>query len=217
MIVDATYYVTWNADYYPLNATITIELRYPSSWSQGDSAYTSERTDNSYGYIPLYMRKEWLQGKLRNSLTLYIIELESTSDRRASVRQGPTINLHPKPPEHYKPSPPLAFNKLALFIGLPVSLSVVVVIVAGLFFGMRNSRKIGLGNIMGNRGKGYGVGESKDQRLNRDRQNTFRDSDELSTLRKFSDEIEGLGSKDLERTSSQAFTHELSRLKSWSG
>lgn len=72
---DATYYVTWNADFYPLNATITIELRYANS-SQGDSAFTSEKTDNSYGYISLPMQKEWLQGKPYNALTLYIIELD---------------------------------------------------------------------------------------------------------------------------------------------
>lgn len=215
MIVDATYYVTWNADFYPLNATITIELRYPSS-SQGDSAYTSEKTDNSYGYIPLHMQKEWLQGKKHNSLTLYIIELDSTSGQRASVRQGPTIILHPKPTQHYKPSPPLAFNKTALFIGLPASLAVAVGIVAGLYFGMRDRRKIGLGSVMGSRGKGYGTGKSKDERLNRVGETTFRDSDELSTLRKYSDDTAGSEGKDLERTSSRAFTHELLRLKSWS-
>lgn len=215
MIVDATYYVTWNADFYPLNATITIELRYPNS-SQGDSAYTSEKTDNSYGYIPLHMRKEWLQGKKHNLLTLYIIELESRSDRRAGVRQGPTVILHPRPTEHYKPSPPLAFNKLALFIGLPVSLAVVVGIVAGLYFGMRDKRKIGVGSVMGSRGKGYAAGKSRDERLNRVGETTFRDSQELSTLRKSSDDIADSEGKDLERTSSRAFTHELLRLKSWS-
>lgn len=31
IMVDADYYVTWNSDYYPLNATITIELRYSNS------------------------------------------------------------------------------------------------------------------------------------------------------------------------------------------
>lgn len=219
LIVDATYYVTWNADYYPLNATITIELRYPSS-SNGDSAYTSERTENSYGYIPLHMERAWLQGKPRNSLTLYIIELDATSDRRASIRQGPTVTLHPQPPQHYKPTPRLAFNKFALMIGLPLSLCVVVGIVGGLYFGMRDTRKIGLGNIMGSSGRngnGYGAGKSRDQRLNRKRQREFRDPDELSTLKKFSDDIESSGSKDLERSASRPFTHELWRLKSWSG
>lgn len=122
--VDATYYVTWNADFYPLNTTITIEMRYANS-TQGDSAYTSERTDNSYGYLPLHMQKEWLQGKHYNVLTLYIIELDPTSGNRASARQGPTVVLHPRPVEHYKPPPQIPFNKKALYVGLPVSLGVV--------------------------------------------------------------------------------------------
>lgn len=214
MIVDATYYVTWNADYYPLNATITIELRYPNS-SKGDSAFTSDRTDNSYGYIPLHMEHEWLQGKPRNFLTLYIIELDSMSHRRASMRRGPTVVLSHQPPEHYKPSPRLAFNKLALFIGLPVSLAIVVLIVAGLFFGMRDIRRIGVGNIMGSR-KGYGVGESKTQRLRGGRKAKFHGPDELSSLRRYSDEFDGTEEKGLERTGNRAFSHELSKLKNWS-
>lgn len=164
MVVDATYYVTWNADYYDLNATTTIELRYPNS-SQGDSAYTSEKTENSYGYITLHMEHEWLQGKPRNPLTLYMIELDPTSNQRASVQQGPTIVLHKRPPEHYKPPPRLPPSKLALYVGVPVCLAVVFGIVGGLYFGMRDSRRIGLGNVMGTRRKGYGIGKSKGQRI----------------------------------------------------
>ena len=164
VFVDATYYVTWNADFYPLNATITIELRYSDS-TEGDSAFTSARVDNSYGYVPIHMSGEWLQGKSQNALTLYIIELEPASDRRASAQQGPTITLHTKPMERYRHPPPLPFNKVALYIGLPVSLGVVITVVAGLFFGMRESRRIGIGNIMGSRGKGYGIRKSKFERL----------------------------------------------------
>lgn len=215
VVTDATYYVTWNPDYYDLNATITIELRYPNS-TQGDSAFTSAKTANSYGYIPLHMQSEWLQGRKRNSLTLYIIELDSTSNRRASVLQGPTITLHPRPTEHYKPPPQLPFNKRALAIGLPVGLAAVVLIVGGLYFGMRESRRIRVGNAMGSRGKGYGVGQSKNERLAGE---AVRESRELTELRKYSDstETDSSESKDLERASSDVFTNELTRLKSWVG
>ncbi|KAE8352351.1 hypothetical protein BDV28DRAFT_135229 [Aspergillus coremiiformis] len=221
VVVDATYYVTWNADFYPLNASITIEMRYSDS-TAGDSAFTSERTDNSYGYLPLYMRNEWLQGKVRNDLTLYLIELDPASGMRASVRKGPMITLHRRPVEHYKPSPPMAFNRMALFIGLPISLGVVIIVVAGLFFGMRDSRRIGLGSIMGSRDGGYGIGKSKDQRLRRGRGEVYR-SDTASALKKYMDDADSSLSEvadselynKIERTAGFAFRQDSARLKSW--
>ncbi|KAE8133368.1 hypothetical protein BDV38DRAFT_274334 [Aspergillus pseudotamarii] len=151
VVVDATYYVTWNADFYPLNVSITIEMRYSSS-TVGDSAFTSEKTDNSYGYLPLYMRKEWLQEKAQNDLTLYLIELNPASGTRAT----------------YKPSPPMAFNKTALFTGLPLSLSAIIIVVAG---------------------KGYEVGKSKSQRLRKSR-SEFYHPNAASALRKYTDDTD---------------------------
>ncbi|GIJ82007.1 hypothetical protein Asppvi_000510 [Aspergillus pseudoviridinutans] len=219
--VDATYYVTWNADFYPLNATITIELRYANS-SQGESAFTSEKTDNSYGYISLPMQKEWLQGKPFNALTLYIIELDPTSGSRASARQGPTVILHPKPIEHYKPSPQIPFNRTALYIGLPVSLGVVIAVVAGLAFGMRKSRRTGLRDVVSARGRGYGIGKSKNQRLGNKR--GINGPDSFAALNKYREdsgegfsEFEGAEkSHGLERSGSFACRQEVSRLKTWS-
>lgn len=215
VVVDATYYVTWNADFYPPNAQITIELRY-SNATQGDSAFTSAPTDNSYGYLPLHMQHEWLQGKFHNELTLYIIEMEPTSGHRASARQGPTITLHPKVVEHYKPPPPMPINKTALYVGLPVSLVVVISVVAGLFFGMRERRRIGLGNIMGSCNDGCPVGKTE----------PFLESQRelLGSLAKgYVDDRESRYSEvagsecydDVERTASFAFKRDPSTLKSW--
>ncbi|RAL09744.1 DUF4448 domain-containing protein [Aspergillus homomorphus CBS 101889] len=218
--VDATYYVTWNADFYPLNATITIELRYLNS-SEGDSAYTSERIDNSYGYTHIRMREGWLQGKQRNALTLYIIELDAVSNKRASARQGPTILLHIRPTEHRKPSPQLPFNRLALYIGLPVSLGVVILVVAGLYFGMRESRQIDLANIMSCGEKGYGIAKSRNQRLG-SKADDCEGSDASSALGRYTDEIDSGMSEmlqsehcDLDHNASFAFRRDSSKLRSW--
>ncbi|PIG69403.1 hypothetical protein AARAC_010207 [Aspergillus arachidicola] len=51
VVVDATYYVTWNADFYPLNASITIEMRYSNS-TVGDSAFTSEKPTTATAIFP---------------------------------------------------------------------------------------------------------------------------------------------------------------------
>jgi hypothetical protein len=221
VVVDATYYITWNADFYPLNASITIEVRY-SNGTAGDSAFTSERTDNSYGYLPLHMRKEWLQGKVKNQLTLRLVELDPASGTRASVRKGPMITLHPRLIEHYEPSPPMAFNKAALYIGLPVSFGVVIMVVAGLFFGMRQSRRIGLGSVMGSRGEGYGVRKSKNQRLGRSNCEIYY-PDAASALRKYTDGADsGLSEvadsdmyDEIERNARLPFRQDSARLKSW--
>lgn len=223
VIVDATYYVTWNADFYPLNATITIELRYPNS-SEGDSAFTSERTDNSYGYVPLRMRKEWLQGKPLNTLTFYIMELDSTSDRRASAKQGPTVVLLSKPVEHYKPPPSLPFNKLALMIGLPVSVGVVALLVCAVSFGMWKSRKTDVEHIRASRNKGYAVGKSKSQRMGNDKNAVDIETDALAAMKKYSDADEGMSEvterdlyHEVYRPRNYGVGSRVGRLKSWSG
>ncbi|KAL2832794.1 hypothetical protein BJY01DRAFT_225632 [Aspergillus pseudoustus] len=222
VLVDTTYYVTWNADFYPLNATITIELRYFDSL-EGSSAFTSEKTDNSYGYIPLHMRKDWLQNKLNNTLTLYIIELDSTLDRRASARQGPTITLRPRPVEHYKPSPPARFNSLALCIGLPVSFAVVSIVVITLVCSMRRTRDA-MANIFSNsRRRGYGIARSRAQRLKGNGRESS-DSGESASSKRYPTDIEagllertgsGRYAHDHERGASYPFRRDGSRLKSW--
>ncbi|KAL3464119.1 hypothetical protein BJX64DRAFT_255643 [Aspergillus heterothallicus] len=224
VLVDTTYYVTWNADFYPLNATITIELRYSDSL-EGSSAFTSEKTDNSYGYIPLHMRKDWLQNKPNNTLTLYIIELDSTLDRRASARQGPTITLRPRPVEHYKPSPPARFNSLALCIGLPVSFVVVSIVVITLVCSMRKTRDA-VANIFSNSGRrGYGIARSRTQRLRGNGRESIESGGSASSKRYPTDLETGLlewtGSDkyvhDHKRGASYPFRRDASRLKSWMG
>lgn len=218
--VGSTYYVTWNPEYYPVNASITIELRYLAPL-EGDSAFTSERTENSYGYIPLKMREEWLQGKTRNTLTLYIIENEPASNQRASYRQGPRVALMHKRVEHYKPPPPTPYNKLGLILGLPISLGAVLLVVAGLYFGMRKNRRIELGNIMGPGSRGYGIRQSKIQRLGRRR--AAANLSEFENPDRFRDDPEGTVEtvdtnlyNQMERTRGRVFTQQVSKLKSWS-
>ncbi|KAL2835159.1 hypothetical protein BDW59DRAFT_137257 [Aspergillus cavernicola] len=222
VLVDTTYYVTWNADFYPLNATITIELRYSDS-PEGSSAFTSEKTDNSYGYTPLHMHTNWLQGKPNNTLTLYIIELDSTLDRKASARQGPTITLRPRPVEHYKPSPPARFNKLALYIGLPASLVVVIVVVVTLVFSMRRTRAGISSTAWGSRRRGYGIAKSRSQQLGGDREESSG-SEEPAGSKRYPNDLEtgllgGTGSerytRDLESGGSYPFRRDVPRLKSW--
>jgi hypothetical protein len=75
------------------------------------------------------------------------------------------FTLENEPPRHYAPPPKNKLEKTGLYIGLPLGLAFVVIVVVGLYIGMRKNRIIGVGNVMGRRGKGYGTGKSRRQRL----------------------------------------------------
>ncbi len=120
------------------------------------------------------MDKAWLKDTRRNNLTLYIIGLDAKDSSRATTIKGPTISLTNKPVEHLKPPPHTKMpNKLGLALGLPLSLGFVVLVVCGLYFGMRKTRRIGIGSVMG-RKKGYGEGKSRRQRMRKGKKGGLR-------------------------------------------
>jgi hypothetical protein len=100
------------------------------------------------------------------NFTFLLLCYETSSPVRAAYTfDGPEFTLTNEPPIHYKaPAFTKVPNKEGLLIGLPVTLGVLIFGIAGLYFGMKKHRSIGLGNIMGRR-KGYGVGKSKRQRM----------------------------------------------------
>jgi len=163
--VGETYYVTWDADFFAINSTITIELSYVSTSGGGGNAWSSAKTPNAYGYVTMTMDKAWLQGTSRNNLTLTIVSLGPNVNAQAVRTSGPVISLINKPVAHL-PAPPhtKAPNKLGMEIGIPVGVAFIVFVVFGLCIGMRKTRRIGVGNVMGRR-KGYGIGKSRRQRV----------------------------------------------------
>jgi hypothetical protein len=106
----------------------------------------------------------WLQGQSFNNLSLTLVSFDPTVNKPATKWPGPIIGLMNQPVQHYQPSPHPELNKLGLEVGIPVGLGAFLLIIGGLWFGMRKTRRIELGNVMGRR-KGYGVGKSRRQRL----------------------------------------------------
>ena len=101
--------------------------------------------------------------------------------KTANPYKGPSIMITNEPATHYSPPDPTKVpNKEGLIIGLPVSLGFVLLVVVGLYFGMRKQRIIGLGNIMGRRNKGYGTGKSRRQRLGLSKKGAIRLEDQES-------------------------------------
>jgi hypothetical protein len=231
--------VTWDPDYYTINSSIRIELNYANtSGNGGDSVYTSPTVPNAYGYVTIEMQKDWLQGKKRNNLTLYIVELDPTPDARASILGGPTISLTKEPTKHYPPPPHTKVpNFLGLILGLPIGLGVIFLILCGLCVFMRKHRKISVGSIYGKKARGYGIGQSRIQRLGGSRKgkgairlggidkrtglpyDQYRD--DPSDSRQGHGRDESLGSlvsegyNESERTRGNVFRNEVQRLKSW--
>ncbi|KAF2107297.1 hypothetical protein BDV96DRAFT_653888 [Lophiotrema nucula] len=165
LYIDKTYYATWNPDNFPINSTVTIKIQYFNDSLQ--EAWSSDQTDNSWGFVAFTTKKEWLQGYSQYNLTFTALNFEATDPaKQADAIEGPLITLTNEPPNHYTPPEHTKTpNKEGLMIGLPVALGFVLLVVIGLWFGMRKHRTIGLGNIMGRRNKGYGVGKSRRQRL----------------------------------------------------
>ncbi|CAI6257503.1 unnamed protein product [Periconia digitata] len=161
--VGKTYYATWNADFFPPNSTVQIKVQ----WTNDSKVetYSSENIPNQLGYAAVSMEKDWLQGYDLYNLTFRAVNFDSGNPKKkAEVFDGPMVTLGYAPIEHYPPSRPTQFNKEGLMIGLPVTLGFVLIVVVGLYIGMRKNRIIGVGNIMG-RKRGYGAGKSRRQRM----------------------------------------------------
>ena len=165
--------MTWDPDYYPINSSITIELNYANvSSAAGLSACMSPKVPNSYGYVTITIDDDWLQGKARNNLTLYIVDDDPVVDQRANIVDGPAISLVHEPAQHYTPPPPTkAPNRLGLVLGLPIGLGFFAIILCGLCIGMRKHRKIGLTNVTGGKIRRYTDQRSRIERLGGSRTN----------------------------------------------
>lgn len=207
--------MTWDADFYPLNSTITIEINYAnaSDNKSGISAYSSPKVENRYGYVIVEMQKEWLQGKNSNNLTFYMVEGDPASEEKAKNVRGPTVKLTEKPKEHLKAPPKTPPpDKLGLVIGLPVGLAIFIVVLGGLMFGMKAHRRIGLGNVMGRR-RGYAkIGSVGRRRRERDgiQLERYKDDPNQGTI---NDLFEV--NQDSRRAAGDAFREDVRSLKSW--
>ncbi|KAF2272857.1 uncharacterized protein EI97DRAFT_198068 [Westerdykella ornata] len=164
LYVGKTYYATWDSDQFPLNSTIVVKVQFSNDSSQ--QVWSSEKTKNSWGYVAVTTEKEWLQGYAMFNLTFSAVMVdEDSGNRKAQSFDGPLITLQNEPPRHLPPPEKNKLHKEGLLIGLPVGLGFVLLVVIGLYIGMRKHRIIGLGNIMGRRNRGYGTHKSRRQRL----------------------------------------------------
>ncbi|TAQ86609.1 hypothetical protein B7494_g5069 [Chlorociboria aeruginascens] len=164
--VGETYYVTWDTSVfsaYGKNSTVLIQANYVNASGGGAQAFQSSITTNSWGFVAWTIDKAWLKGGSSNNLTLFITPSNPAADEPTSI-EGPTLMVTNSPaPEPYRQTPAKAPTGQSLYIALPTVFGFIIVCVCGGFFLNRKNRKIGLGNVMGRRG--YGIGESRTQRM----------------------------------------------------
>ena len=143
--------------------------------AEPQSAWSSKSIPKDWGYDIMTMDPAWLQGQSSNNLSLTLVAFDPTANQAATKIPGPIIGLINQPAQHYPPPPHAELNKLGLEVGIPVGIGAFLFIICGLWFGMRKTRRIELGNIMSRR-KGYGVGKSRRQRLGKQADIQLRES-----------------------------------------
>jgi hypothetical protein len=197
--VGQTYYVTWNADFFPENSTFTVMLNHfndsqTQAWNSGPVAV-------EMGVAMIPMEEAWLQGFSQYNLTFYGLLQEN--GKAAVPYDGPQVLLMHKPADHYQPPPHTKLpDKFSLMLGLPLGLGIPALIILGLYLGMRKHRTIGLGNIMSRarhpwnkNGGGYGARKSRRQRLGLGKKGAIRlqdrDLGNLPPEEQYRDEVGG--------------------------
>ena len=150
--------------------TVKVVGFYNTLADQTDEAFSSSMMAAAWGFYQWPVTPDLLttRGRSAAAITLRIAALPHGA---AQVRwlAGPTVTVT------YSPTPPPSQAAVpagpALYIGLPVILGFVVLMLTGTCAWNRRHRRIGLGNIMsrgrspGGNGYGVGVGKSRRQRL----------------------------------------------------
>jgi hypothetical protein len=143
-------------------------VNYANDTSQNNRvAFTSPGEPKQKSFTTVTMQSSYLQGVDNNTLKFGLISYSPSGNHAqdAITIDGPTVFLSKAATKHFSPPPHTKLpSNLSLLIGLPLGLGALVFVLLGLFFGMRKTRMINVGSVMGKR-KGYGVGKSRRQRI----------------------------------------------------
>ena len=158
--------VSWDSTYFSVNSTVTLFLDYSNvTGNMGANAWQSDPTRNDMGFVIISIDQAWLQNSPRNNLTFQIVNQDASPSEHAIELKGPTISVTNAPAQHLAPGPTTQMpSKLGIEVGIPVAFGVFLLVVGGLWIGMRKHRKIDVGGVMG-KNKGYGAGQSRRQRM----------------------------------------------------
>jgi hypothetical protein len=132
----------------------------------GTLAFISDAQPKERGETQVTIDPSFLQGWDQMNLTMFWTSYQqgSSTPNASPHHNAFNVTIKPASAEHLPANIAApSFDKKSLAIALPCVLVFVILLVLGLFFGMRKHRSIGFGSIMG-RG-GYGTNKSRRQRM----------------------------------------------------
>jgi hypothetical protein len=146
------------------NSTIRIALQYPNDTSR--LAWISDPQPKGLGSSSVSVLASWLEGWDSRNMTLVWSSYAPGASTNGPRHAAFNVTLSVAPAEHLPAPPPTPPpDRHSMLIALPAALGAVLLVVLGLFFGMRSHRRIGLGSVMGRGRKGYGAGKSRRERV----------------------------------------------------
>lgn len=114
----------------------------------GVTAFTTEKTESSYGFVKIKTDKKWLHGKKKgNDLILTMVANSPKAGKRAKTFPGPQISLKKKPKKKKSPHRSTPPSQHDMLIGLPLTMAVLIAIMILMFVGMRKHRQFNLGPV----------------------------------------------------------------------
>lgn len=137
--------VTWNSDLFASNSSATVLLTYDTQ-EQGTVAWYSPSVPNIKGYVNIFMESAWLLGASGNdtstgqNLTFSFLSTPLGGGQNIT-KPGPMISLTVDPSTLPRVELPNLPGKYGLEIGLPIGLVAFVLIVLGIWCGMRKNNQ----------------------------------------------------------------------------
>ncbi|KAI5295241.1 hypothetical protein KEM52_001956 [Ascosphaera acerosa] len=170
--INEIYDVTWDVDLIPSNSTVEVHVDYVDIPDNGGvTAFTTEKTDGSYGFVKIKTDKKWLQGRKKgNELLLTMVANSPKAGKRAKTFQGPQVTLKKKPKKPRSPHRSTPPSQHDMLVGIPLTLAILIAILILVFVSLRNHRRWAFGPLSsggagggkrGKRRKGKFLGRSR--------------------------------------------------------
>jgi Ykl077w/Psg1 (Pma1 Stabilization in Golgi) len=164
--------VTWDPDFFNqgnlssqfVDVKVSAYLLNSTTNEQtGDRIDLSDPIKGNLGFFTWKVDSGRLGGQSTVNVSLLLLYGQTVGGGPVKNITGPTLLVQPQP--IYHGPPPKVPAGPALYIGLPTILGFIILCLFGTCLWNRHRRKIGLGNIMSRGRHGYGIGESRAQRI----------------------------------------------------
>lgn len=164
--------MTWDPTFFgsATNTTVKVVGWYTNATTSvlTTQAFTSGYVAAAWGFYQWDLESAVLSSQGVGAINVTIMMASWAQNAPTSAwLVGPTVLVTYTPTYQQPPAKPPTGP--ALYIGLPVVLAFVALMLCGTCLWNRHSRQIGLGNIMSRGRAGYGVAKSRSQRVRRDR------------------------------------------------